>query len=807
MEITSSTTFQELVCNNRISTQLYNCMRYRKLKTILDAKKYFEKTDSPLLDKLREELNNLFYFADVNKNNSFECIGESDCENTNFLLDKYVSLKEMNSAGLISNRLYNCLTKSGFEILQDVITYTKDSNVFKNIKGLGETTLDELRRIFLRLDNTVAAENIELKNLRVYDIVRHLNKNLYFNILFSDINKNEQLKSFYEEYYKICHNKIYKDEIVSFYEKLKKNSSGRTENFLNKYIPNIETALFLYYLDKDILYKCDNCGKKTIEEVYNIAISLHNYVCELFVTDVDSLLKNMYKRDFPFLLDDDVNFVLSFYKNNSYLPMFFILYNCLVSSNCRFEKFFCEYNGINCESKSIRSLSEKYGMSEGSIRRILSNKEIKYPRLIKREMWDGYGFLKKIIFKRDADFEEIVYNENLYLIPFHVFMSLCSLIIDVEKFNVNGITYYISSQLLEYFDVSNSLKDIKNTIAQKRSKSVLISTSIFIDTYVIKVPQFDTAIIYDLIERILIESYGLSVVNDKTILERNHIDFKDIIYKIIEKNNSPMHIDTIRTKLIEKYPKYANMSIEKLRSDILRHPNIKSIGKKSTYTLDKWNVYTGTIKELLYEILSKSNNPLELKDLYEIIVMRFPSTTEKSIATLLYLDDKFIRFNRGLYGLNNKLYSNEYKVCNSNRHRLSFEERCEEYEKFVMSHHHSPQSNGTEEERSLLRWYNNVISGRISITEAQSIIFDNIINKYKDYIMSGEEYSYYRTCKEFELFLEENYIFPSEDVEDEKKLYKWFYRELSRYKSYQDKRGKYFENMLLILGEYGFVFE
>ena len=67
MKITSSTTFIELFDNKKISKELYNCMKYRKLKTILDAYKFFEKKDSQLLDKIREELDSLFYIYQPHK--------------------------------------------------------------------------------------------------------------------------------------------------------------------------------------------------------------------------------------------------------------------------------------------------------------------------------------------------------------------------------------------------------------------------------------------------------------------------------------------------------------------------------------------------------------------------------------------------------------------------------------------------------------------------------------------------------------------------------------------------------------------
>jgi hypothetical protein len=58
------------------------------------------------------------------------------------------------------------------------------------------------------------------------------------------------------------------------------------------------------------------------------------------------------------------------------------------------------------------------------------------------------------------------------------------------------------------------------------------------------------------------------------------------------------------------------MTIEQTRSYAYKHPHVVSLGKSSTYAIDKWELYTGTIRDLLYDILSVEEEPMSVEELY-----------------------------------------------------------------------------------------------------------------------------------------------------------------------------------------------
>ena len=71
------------------------------------------------------------------------------------------------------------------------------------------------------------------------------------------------------------------------------------------------------------------------------------------------------------------------------------------------------------------------------------------------------------------------------------------------------------------------------------------------------------------------------------------------------------------------------MTIEQTRSYAYKHPHIVSLGKSSTYAIDKWELYTGTIRDLLYDILLNEKEPMTAEELYNEVALIYPNTNIK----------------------------------------------------------------------------------------------------------------------------------------------------------------------------------
>ena len=253
-----------------------------------------------------------------------------------------------------------------------------------------------------------------------------------------------------------------------------------------------------------------------------------------------------------------------------------------------------------------------------------------------------------------------------------------------------------------------------------------------------------------------------------------------------------------------KYPEHKLETAEKLRPYI-RKP-IKAIGKQSKYGLETWeNIYWGSIRDLLIECLEKSDLPIHLDELTNEVLVHYPNTNAKNILSTLSSDefDRFVHFNGGYFGLEWKTYSEKYIKASIVR-RYNFSERLEMFRDFIESYHRFPFSNGGEMESSLQRWYNNVLSGAIEVTNEEINELSNSINYYEslNYPKNAFEANFLNKCEDFKSFILENHCLPSPT--NGKELYWWLRQSKENMNSYTDKRRKYFWDLLSYISSFGF---
>ena len=250
----------------------------------------------------------------------------------------------------------------------------------------------------------------------------------------------------------------------------------------------------------------------------------------------------------------------------------------------------------------------------------------------------------------------------------------------------------------------------------------------------------------------------------------------------------------------------SDATIEQVKADIQRHPEIVPLGKSSSYAIKEWNLYTGTIRDLLYDILSNESTPISIEELYNKVSQIYPNTSIKSITSTMASDEqeRFVRFVDLHYGIVGKKYPKCYIVWDAEEHsKKTFEERLLEFERFLKSHHHLPLC-GSErmEEASLGRWYKRTIGNDIFISDEQRETVSNVLKKNSEYLVTGVEYSFYRYCEEFKAYIEDNMEFPTHAADPAK--YSWFMANRKIYQEFEDRRKIYFEELIEYLYTYGF---
>lgn len=265
-----------------------------------------------------------------------------------------------------------------------------------------------------------------------------------------------------------------------------------------------------------------------------------------------------------------------------------------------------------------------------------------------------------------------------------------------EDYKLDNSIFLINRDLYNYFDFEKFYLDISERINQRIVKTYTLE----FEGYLLKFWKGE--IIFDIFYRIkkiaeyiIFEEFALIVdIDDKlNILKNTRVTFKEIIPRLIEEANKPLHIEEIRNLIIAKHGiKIEN--IDKLRSLILNIDGILCFGRTSTYGLRKWErekkIKGGTIRKLAEEYLDTNNLP---KSLHEITayINQYRNTTSANILGNLKADqtNTFYYFESNLIGLTSKKYPDEYyqfhkipinlyktlnKFFNKNSQRISYEE-------------------------------------------------------------------------------------------------------------------------------------
>lgn len=800
MQITEDTSIVCLYAYKEISYSLYKTMLAFNVKTLHDAFSFIEtelisREHRNELKKIKTKIitnisSNIQFNTNINVHTKLGVATNTD-------ISVSTNIETLIHYNLISIRTYNCLKKTGLFTIADIFEYAGGKhNLIKllDIRNFGRKSLAELIDILDSIKDGITIENTAESTTEI------------------DANA-ELLNDFVRKYNELIKDEIYKSTIEYNYEVLRRPLSAKAIYCLDNDFASILDVLCLYFTILDT--SLSKYAKKTSIELKEFIISLFDCVstiikCANNEDNRKSLGLQLIKNIFPFLQDDEVEFVYDFKERNSHLPMFYLLYYFITRNTSRYASLTCRFYGIDQEPEDLDEISYKLGLSRERCRQLIATNELKDSSILKAKEWNNYDFLDDILVYNTFNHTQILESEGLGCLSMSAFVGLCSCLKQIKYCKIKRNTtkrYYISELLFRCFDFKNCIKDIENTLNKRCTQDIILPLSAFIDSYWVKEPPFSASKVEDAIIYILKNDYGICIGEDRTLhIKHNAIDRKEEIYKILEENGSPMHISQIMNALKLRNDELSIATTEQVKGDIQRHPEIVPLGKSSSYALKEWKLYTGTIRDLLYDILSNESTPISIEELYNKVSQIYPNTSIKSITSTMASDEqeRFVRFVDLHYGIVGKKYPDNYIVWDAEEHsKKTFEERLREFESFLKSHRHLPRSSSEiMEEASLWRWYKRVIGNDIFIGEEQRKKFSKVLNKYNDCLVTGIEYSFYRYCEEFKAYIEDNMEFPTHATDSAK--HTWFMANRKIYKEFEDRRKIYFEELIEYLHTYGF---
>ena len=96
-----------------------------------------------------------------------------------------------------------------------------------------------------------------------------------------------------------------------------------------------------------------------------------------------SLGLQLIKNIFPFLQDDEVEFVYNFKEKSIHLPMFYLLYHFITRNTSRYASLTCRFYGIDQEPEDLDEISYKLGLSRERCRQLIATNELKDSSILK----------------------------------------------------------------------------------------------------------------------------------------------------------------------------------------------------------------------------------------------------------------------------------------------------------------------------------------------------------------------------------------------------------------------------------------
>ena len=732
---------------------------------------------------------------------------------------KYITIEILLNTNQISVRSANCCHNAEFDSLYDIISYYKQGSSFSAIRNAGKLTCKELKNLCESYLSNIYDNGYQ--NFEDNDLTPERKNE--GGLLIESLSTNQSLL------------------IEQKYSELLSHCSVRTCNGLQKFSANefIESYLFC---DSNELIKIKNIGKKSINEINELRLKLKAFIEEIKYIDESPLecikLKTIIKYgDFC-----DNDFVTYFYKKNSYLPMFWILEQYIISDKSKeIEILKDSYNIIqHRQLLSNQEIAPKLNLTRERVRQLrkgLFHNVLRIPIKFVNNKCICNGSEGLLRYKEDwqyilcsilnadilhagsAEIQNHLAEEKsnfsfefcLHIISF-IFQDIYTLYggLDVpKKDRFWDNTFVIKKEFSEIFDFEKLREEFSNVLLDNDEELILNIVNYVANSQCWIKYDFDkTDRIIKILREILLYEFHLysDDIDDYIKIPANKgKNPMTVLYEILQQNGKPMHLNEIFLEFKSILPDHKYNVAAQLRPYLQKHEAISYRNRKSVYTLKEWeHIKTGTIRDTIVEFLLENDLPQTADEISEHVLQYFPETNIASIRTTMFNDTlkRFSFFNDNTFGLKDKGYPSEYKLGEQQEVlRKSFEQRLLDLELFIVEEGHFPfTSSKKSKEVSLGRWWYRIINNIQKINDSQQAEVNRVKVQYADYDTDKATYEWNLNYNKVKSFLIENSSIPFA-LEDEKFLYGWLKRAKDDFQNYmlsEEQRKRYIDLTKLI---------
>ncbi len=787
MNIYLDTKIEELERLRLISQRTYNCLKnsgydtmsdiinLNDVKVLKNIKNFGERSYSEIVELLKNNMS--LYYANLNNG-----------------VDGYL-------ASIIENAYCSLIYENDKCGVKMKANYPKPENLHTAIIAKQQTLLD------VQPDLT-REENTRLRycyKCFIAEVLKSIDNNSKYNIIASA----------YRDALSLLHNNIDKfseldclkyfmtpemrHEVQNVYEEACMDMlNGRALTFQKEHLPKVEDIVPYFDLPIERYNDIFQSGnkRKTVQDIFDF-VQKFKYIYYRTTGMPDFQLST---TQYPFLSINRKRFIFEYKQKYGHFPFMYILYQYMLTSTERCDDIFGLLYGIkDGQERSNQEVGVIYGITGERVRQIVTDE---FDDKNKRNIIKGFGDNNKAILSLPyvtEDSEEYIKinSSEKVNVNFRIFARLLTITVDyfiVEE--VRDKIILINRNLMNGFKLQKCIRNLDKILSSKYPDD----TKIPIYEILCKTPSDVTDFEKELLSYIITKIYGMSISNDsELIVKQNYIDIPMEVCNILTKNGRPMRLEEIFHEFKKKYPNSKYGTPESIRHYILKSKDIKAIGKQSTYALVSCkNVYFGSIRDCIIEIMTASNDPMRIDEIFAGVSKYYPETNEKSLYSTMQADElnRFVMFEGGYYGLSSKKYPNSYKIKRIVP-RMSFVDRMDMYRNFIDTNHRFPFANSQDElESSLYRWVLNIRCGNIKTTDTQKTQFETLIDSYDKlgYPKNNKEMAFLNNCNDYKSFVDENHSLPTHL--ENKYLYHWYRSALANYEQFLDNRKTYFSDLL-----------
>lgn len=692
-------------------------------------------------------------------------------------LYKDIPIEKLYNLGLLSKRAYHCCKRAGLYTLRNISDFRdKGTEHLYTLQNCGIKTVEELCRLCIRYkslpnDNCESTLSQTFEKFPIDDVIKLEHSDAakeFFNLEFESLKDMLSVRGRH-----LCEAtwSTYEDMIPFFdcsFESFSKRFAGKKKSS-KELFDFLERFKSIYLLH-------ENCSE-------------------------EEFLKLKNENLFPFLIERELDFAVTFRNKYGRYPMLYILTAYLSLSSDRLDSLYSYKFGISSGiARSNNEVAVAYHMTAERVRQIIQGYCLDTTlKFVSMPDWKYYIINAPLVLTEASPiYKELSEQEDLQN-GFSAFVGLLGLVVGYSKVRRKGERIYVKKEYEA--KARNILGRLTELIEAKYSRDTRFTISSVVGDDDVSVS----------IARLLLTELFDIIIDENNVFEikQGRVDVSMEIMEILDAIGSPMTLEEIFMFFKDKYPEHKYENPSQLRASINLSDEIVSISKSGIYGLKKWNLFTGSVRDCAYKILQSEEEPMPDIQLVEQLLQYFPNSNYKSLMSSLMSDskDRFIHYVDSTIWLTEKAHlTSKVQV----KYRMSFENRLADLKKFLFDYKRWPFISGGDDEASLARWiYNhtrsNILSG-YDPEKAKQI--EKLQEQYSNYSHNNSEYEFQNLCLDFRMFLEKNFRLPEENSENEHEsnLAVWFYKILSKKEPYEDNRQIYFNQLLEYLYGFGFTF-